>query len=193
MTSPSLPPFGEFPPTRVLNDLQSEAADLPAEAEATVEWLYAELRRLAQQVSSGRESESAGRVTELVGAAYEHLFGETPRPWFDRQQFFERAGRCMRRLVSQRARQRRQAPERRGEFEEDVAVLHERDQELEDLDRALCELERVEPRYARIIELRYYAGLTVPDVAEALGVSVSTVERDWRFARAWIMRHMRRS
>ena len=193
MTNSHLPVFDEFPPTEVLNKLAFRPDELSSDEEAIVGWLYGEMRRLAQRYASGDESGATGRVTELVGATYAKLFEEPERPWFDREQFFERAGRCMRQLVAKRAKDRLRFPERRGEIAEDAAVVLEREQELVDLERALVDLEVVEPRYARIIELRYFAGLSVPAVARALNVSVSTVERDWRFARAWIMRHMRRS
>ena len=182
--------------TRVLNRLaddRSPAADSPdSKEDETLRWLYGELHDLANRYLAGGQGASTGRATDLVSATYEELFGKPVRPWFDRQQFFEDAGKCMRKLVAKRARERSARRAEQADFDA-IPVDPAREQDLLDLEQAVSELEQVEPRYARVIELRYYAGLSVPKVAEALSLSPSTIERDWRFARAWIMRHMRRS
>lgn len=158
-----------------------------------VDRLYSQLRLLASEALATQDDPETRHPTELVSATFEELFRSRERPWFDRHQFFEQAARAMRRLVVRRSRERLSSREVPTDLSEVDAVVFEREQELVDLDEALAELERVEPRYTRIIELRYFARLSVPEVAELLGVSKSTVEREWRFARAWLMRHMNRN
>lgn len=188
----------DLPWTRIVNRMAAETQPSTAAGGSlpqvdAVDRLYDQLRRMAAEVLAARGDPGTGHPTELVSATFEELFRSRERPWFDRQQFFDQAARAMRRLVVRRSRERLSAREVPTDLAEGDAVIFEREQELIDLDEALAALEKVEPRYARVIELRYFAGLSVPEVAEALGVSKSTIEREWRFARVWLMRHMNRS
>ncbi len=115
--------------------------------------------------------------------------------WHDRAHFFAVAAQQLRRILVNYARDRN--AEKRGgkrvkltlSFANDVSEPRELDVlELED---ALTRLEQFEPRAARVIELRFFAGLTEAESAEALGISVATLKRDWTFARAWLLRHLR--
>ncbi len=188
----------DLPWTKIVNRLAGESQPVTSQGGSqphfdAVDRLYSQLRRLASEALTTQADPETKHPTELVSATFEELFRSRERPWFDRYQFFEQAARAMRRLVVQRSRERFAAQEISVDLNEIDAVASEREQELIDLDEALAELEKVEPRYARVIELRYFARLSVPEVAEVLRVSKSTVEREWRFARAWLMRRMNRS
>lgn len=129
--------------------------------------------------------------TALVNELYLRLFPDGGVDWQDRAHFFAVAARQLRRLLIDAARARR-ADKREGERVQ--VTLLEADQpvsqaevELLDLERALEELEALDERCARVVELRYLAGLTEPEAAEALGISMATLKRDWQFARAWLM------
>ncbi|MEQ8765043.1 MAG: ECF-type sigma factor [Planctomycetota bacterium] len=149
--------------------------------------VYGELRAVAAR-HLRRRVDASLEPTALVHEAYVRLFdGETS--WSDRHHFFALAARVMRDLLTDRAR-RRAALKRGGAHDrvtlqglpgtDGVAV------DLIDLDEALGELERLDPRQHRIVELRYFGGLEMVDIASLLEISKSTVEREWRIARAWL-------
>lgn len=168
---------------------QAAAADL-------LPLVYAELRRLA---GHRMKSEAAGQTlqpTALVHEAYVRLVGTEDVPqWDSRGHFFAAAAEAMRRILIENAR-RRQSLKRggdRGRFEvaEDDAIIEFSDiDELLDLDAALTKLAQCEPDMAKLVELRYFAGLSVEESAKALGVSPRTVKRNWAFARAWLGREL---
>ncbi len=145
------------------------------------------------------KSEALGQTlqpTALVHEAYVRLVGDEEVPgWDSRGHFFAAAAEAMRRILIENAR-RRQSLKRGGdrdkfEVAEDDAISESRDvDELLDLDAALMKLEECEPEMAKLVELRYFAGLSVDDTAKALGVSPRTVKRNWAFARAWLGREL---
>ena len=155
--------------------------------------VYAELGRLAARQLRGERPAHTLQTTDLVHEAYLRLAGQERADWKNRGQFFAVAAMAMRRILVDHARRRRAA--KRGEGIEPspldaVVVGVESSIDLVELDRALDKLEVIEPREARIVELRFFAGLSVPDVARSLGLSESTVERDWAMARAWLRREL---
>lgn len=148
--------------------------------------LYDELRYLAHRVrSSGYHTLN---TTSLVHEAYLKLVPSSAIPVRDRVHFFRLAARAMRQVLVDAARRR--STRDRGQLLLGVeATLSASDQvsvEVLDLEDALVELEELSPRQARVVECRYFAGLTNEETAAALGVSVPTVKRDWRVARAWL-------
>lgn len=149
--------------------------------------VYDELHRLAQQVRHGRAGETMG-ASDLVHEAYIKLAPSAPVEWSSRAHFFAVAARAMRQVLVDAARRR--STRDRGQLLLGVeATLSASDQvsvEVLDLEDALVELEELSPRQARVVECRYFAGLTNEETAAALGVSVPTVKRDWRVARAWL-------
>jgi RNA polymerase sigma factor (TIGR02999 family) len=134
------------------------------------------------------------QTTALLNEAYLRLVRQKDVTWQNRAHFFAIASQAMRRILVDHAKtQRRQ---KRGGGApvvslDDVAVMSpERSQELLDLDAALDRLQAFDARKARLVEMRYFAGLSVEETAEVLGVSVATVMRDWRVAKAWLQREL---
>lgn len=170
----------------------------PASADALVEQTYAELHRLAERYVR-REKHKSVQATDLIHEAYLRLARDGPPAYKDRAHFVAIAAIAMRRLLVERARTR--AAAKRGGHQLrvtlDDALLaggHEAPAvELLALDRALDALARLDPHHARIVELRYFGGLSVEETADALGISPATVKRHWTFARAWLRRELQGS
>jgi RNA polymerase sigma factor (TIGR02999 family) len=177
--------------TALLREVQGTAGPLLDPLFARV---YDELRGLAHRVRGGRSGETLN-TTALVHEAYLKLFPSRQLEWQNRAHFFAVAARAMRQVLVDAARHR-QAQKRGG----DVRLVTLGDdghaaplplEELIALEDALTRLAALDDRRVRVVELRFFTGLTVPEIAEVLGVSVPTVEREWRSARAWLMREMR--
>lgn len=148
--------------------------------------LYDELRRLARYVRGG--GNHTLNTTSLVHEAYLKLVPGSVIPVKDRIHFFRIAGRAMRQVLVDAARRRstRDRGNQRLALEAESAEPVRISAELLDLEEALVELDAINPRQARVVECRYFAGLSQEETAMALGVSVPTVKRDWRVARAWL-------
>jgi RNA polymerase sigma factor (TIGR02999 family) len=149
--------------------------------------VYNELRRLAGSFLN-REHAVSIQTTELVHEAYFRLTQQRSVDWSNRGQFFAIAAQAMRRILIDAARARK-ASKRGAEkvpISEAPEISVEVDQHLLDLDRALVELSEFDPDQARIVELRYFGGLTIEQTADVLGVSTATVKREWSIARAWL-------
>ena len=177
------------PSTDVTAILQEWRQGSPEALERLMEIVYAELRRLAAQYLSRERSGHTLQPTALVHEAYVRLVDQRV-PWESRAHFFGVAAQMMRRVLVDHARSRR-AEKRGGDSDrvtlsaaEGLAKTPEID--LVALDAALEKLAALDPRQARIVELRYFGGLTNEETAEALGVSVATVKREWALARAWL-------
>jgi RNA polymerase sigma factor (TIGR02999 family) len=152
--------------------------------------VYEELHRLAHRYMS---RESAGRTmqtTELVNEAYLRLVGQRRVRWQNRAHFFAISAEVMRRILVDHARRRRYQKRGGGahkiSLHETAAVSPQPARDLVALDEALKELSEFDPRKARVVELRFFGGLSVEETAEVLGVSPNTVVRDWSTARAWL-------
>lgn len=149
--------------------------------------VYNELRRLAASFLR-REHAVSLQTTELVHEAYFKLTHQKKVDWENRGQFFAIAAQAMRRILIDAARQRH-ALKREAEkvsLDDSPTISVEINQELLELDKALIELEEFDADQCRIVELRYFAGLTVEETAEVLKISPSTVKREWVIARAWL-------
>lgn len=152
---------------------------------------YDELRRMAgNQLRRERPGHTLA-ATALVNELYLRLFAGEPIAWQDRAHFFAVAARQLRRLLVNHARDRR-AQKRGGECVRlGLSDVHDlgtpAEPDLLELDQALSRLEHLDARAAQVIELRFFAGLTERESAEALGISVATLKRDWDFARAWLL------
>jgi RNA polymerase sigma-70 factor (ECF subfamily) len=158
--------------------------------------IYDELRALAAQHLRRERPGHTLQPTALVNEAFLRLVAREHVHVEARTQFFALAAQAMRRVLVDHAR-RRQAGKRGGreaplplEEAEDLAVTPAVD--LVDLDAALTKLERLDPRQARVVELKFFAGLGIEEIAAAMEVSTSTVRREWRMARAWLRREMER-
>lgn len=176
----------------------------PAASSELVTLLYGELKAIAAALL---RREASGPITlqatALVNEAFVRLFqgemapGGTPRDFNDRAHFFRAAARAMRNILIDRARSARVGRRAEAAVESiviapDTSTLSGED-DLIALDRALAALERRDERQHDVVMLRYFAGLTIDQTAEALGVSPATVKNEWAYARAWLLREMERA
>lgn len=164
-------------------------------ADALVADVYAELRRLAGRYVRHERAKSV-QATELVHEAYLRLAQDKPVAFADRGHFVAIAAIAMRRLLIERAR-RRGAVKRGGDqimVTLDDTLMAGDDSttalDLVALDRALTRLADLDPRQARVVELRFFGGLSVEETAAALAISPATVKREWTVARAWLLREL---
>jgi RNA polymerase sigma factor (TIGR02999 family) len=169
--------------------LDAAAAGDPAAHAGLLGAVYDELRRLAAGHLAREAPGHTLNATALVHEAYLRLGGPAAGGWQSRGHFFAAAAEAMRRILIDHARRRRAARRgggrRRVPLGEAEAVLASPD-DLLDLDEAIARFAAEEPRKAQLVKLRFFAGLTAPEAADALGISVATAERWWAFARAWL-------
>lgn len=159
--------------------------------------VYAELRHVAHCHMRGERPGHLLQTTALVNEAYLRLVDITRVQWQSRTHFFAVAAQMMRRVLVDAARERG-AHKRGGDLrlvplDEARTLAQERSLDLVALDEALESLSRIDPRKARVIELRYFGGLSVDEAAEVIGVSGDTVMRDWKMAKLWLLRELRRT
>jgi RNA polymerase sigma factor (TIGR02999 family) len=155
--------------------------------------VYDELRRIAAGYIRRERPGQTLQATALVHEAYMRLAG-AGTPWQDERHFVGIAARSMRQILVERARargaQKRWAGLDRVSMTDALAVASQPAAMLPALDDALTLLEQLDPEQARIVELRYFAGLSIEDTADALGMSPATLKRRWALARAWLFREM---
>lgn len=151
--------------------------------------LYEELHRQAKHLMRGERSNHTLQPTALVHEAWMRISKEDAD--MDRDGFFAVAARCMRRVLIDHARGRGRVKRGSGQvlvcLDEAVAAFEERTLDVLAIDEALVKLESFDPELARLVELRFFSGLTIAETAVALGVSTPTVERSWRVARSWLL------
>jgi RNA polymerase sigma factor (TIGR02999 family) len=181
--------------SKPVTELLAAVSDGEASAQSRL-WslIYDELHAVAQRQMA---SEPPGRTlqpTSLVHEAYLRLFGDQHVHWANRRHFFAAAAQAMRRIRIDEARRRTRRKRSGGRQQvpvDDAAVAFDQDPiEVLAVDEALVRLQRADPRQAEVVLLRYFAGLTVEETANALDVSPKTVNNDWRFARAWLHREL---
>lgn len=157
--------------------------------------VYDELRRLARHYLRRERPGQSLQATALVNEAYLRLKKDKRQPWQDRTHFLAIAATSMRQILVERARARNAA--KRGgaqiriTLDEAVAAGGEKSIDFLALDEALTRLSAMDPEQARIVELRFFAGLSIEESAEALEISPATVKRGWSMAKAWLKREMR--
>ena len=153
--------------------------------------VYDELRRLAGSFLN-REHAVSLQTTELVHEAYFKLTNQKSVDWKNRGQFFALAAQAMRRILIDAARQRKSLKHgvEKISLDDALTVSAEVNQNLLALDEALNELEKFDAQQCRVVELRYFAGLTIEETAEVLKISPSTVKREWTIARAWLYQNI---
>jgi RNA polymerase sigma factor (TIGR02999 family) len=155
---------------------------------------YPELRHIAAHYLRGERPDHTLQPTALVHETYARLFGSARINWKTRAHFFGAVAKEMRRILVDYARARN-AQKRHGErvrlsLADIRAVGTRADEDLVTIDEALMRLEKIDPRASRVVELRFFTGLNEREAAEALGISVSTVKRDWHYARAWLFNEL---
>jgi len=162
--------------------------------DSVIPLIYEELRSLAEVAMRGERRSHTLQPTALVHEAFIRLVRQNERSWESRAHFFAAAAETMRRLLVDHARTRKAARRGGGARHETLDPLlisfESRSTDLLALDAALDDLQTLDRRQARIVELRFFGGLSVDQVADVLRVSQSTVERDWRIARAWLLREI---
>jgi len=154
--------------------------------------VHAELHRLAEGCMRGERPDHTLQATALVNEAYLRLV-DADVAWQDRAHFFAVAATTMRRILVDhaRAKGRKKRAGTRVSLEESIIVAPDRDAELVAIDEALTALAANDARAAKAVELHYFGGLTYQEIAEALGTSPATVDRDLRFAKSWLYRELR--
>jgi RNA polymerase sigma factor (TIGR02999 family) len=176
--------------SRLLADWSKED---PAARDALVAIVYKELQRLAHHYMQGERANHTLQTTALVNEAYLRLTDLARMQWRDRAHFFAMAATLMRRILVDHARDR--ARDKRGggvvfTTLQDERVATPPGIDALALDEALDRLAAIDPVHARIVELRYFAGLTIEETSDALGISPATVKREWTWARAWLHRQL---
>jgi RNA polymerase sigma factor (TIGR02999 family) len=160
------------------------------------EYVYPELRLMARRYLKNERPGNTLQATALVHEVYLRLIDVTRVEWRERAQFFAMAAQMMRRILVDAARargaQKRGAMAPKVDFDETAVLSRAPDRSMVALDEALTEFMRLAPRPAKVVELRYFGGLTEEEIGAALGVTPRTVRRDWDLARAWLLRELRR-
>lgn len=171
----------------MLGRLRAGEADAPARLAAAI---YPELHRIAEHYL---RSERAGHTLQPTALAHEtwaRMFGSRRTEWQNRAHFFAAIATEMRRILVDyaRARNAQKRPDNRAAISlgDIMELATAPDQDLVNLDEALTRLGHVDARAARVVELRFFTGLNEREAAEALGISISTLKRDWEYARAWL-------
>lgn len=177
--------------TQLLDDLRNGRSDAASQLMPLV---YEELHRLARRHMRRERPDHTLQATALLHEAYLRLVGQPERTWQNRTHFMAVAAQVMRRILVDHARARRTAKRdgalRRVPLEGPLLVAPERPEDLIALNDALDRLAEFDERQSRVVELRYFGGLTLDETAEALSLSPSTVKREWRVARAWLHREV---
>jgi RNA polymerase sigma factor (TIGR02999 family) len=157
--------------------------------------VYEELRRIARNESAKEKPGQTLQATALVHEAYLRLVGPTGESgpdWENRGHFFAAAAEAMRRILVENARRKNRLKRGGGAdrvpLSDGDKIAYPRDEDLLDLDDALEKLNTIDPQKAALVKLRFFAGLTTDEAAAMLGISVSTAERSWAYARAWLRR-----
>jgi RNA polymerase sigma factor (TIGR02999 family) len=156
--------------------------------------VYSELKKISSKYLRDEYRNNTLQTTELVHEAYIKLVGDQNIAWQNRAHFFGIAANSMRNILVDHARKRKSL--KRGEGKENLSLddvfnlTDKSDEQLLALDDAMKKLEQVEERSCKIIELRYFSGLTIEEAAEVLNISPATAKRDWNFAKAWLYREI---
>ena len=168
-----------------------------AALEQLIPLVHEELRRLARRHMAHERVGHTLQATALVNEAFVRLIDVQQVKWQDRAHFFAMSSRLMRRILVDFARskgyQKRGGGAQKVSFDEALFVAREPGQDLVALDDALTALAAFDARKAQVVEMRFFGGLSVEETAEALNVSVDTVMRDWKLAKAWLLRELKQS
>ena len=178
--------------TRILNAIEQGE---PQAAGKLLPLIYDELRRLAAKKLAHERPGQTLDAPALVHEAYLRLVGAGAQvEWDSRRHFFAAAAEAMRRILVEQARRKRRlkhgGDRRQVDLDKVLHVCEAPDDDLPALDEALSRLEGTDPLAAKLVKLRYFAGLTVSQAAEALGISLRAAERNWTYARTWLHREL---
>jgi RNA polymerase sigma factor (TIGR02999 family) len=173
--------------TQLLQAFRAGARDVESKL---LDIVYKELHRIAARHMRRERADHTLQATALIHEAYEHLIDQRAKDWQNRAHFYAVAAELMRRILVDYARTRRAAKRGSGQPNvslDDVPLLVPgRSDELVALDEALTRLAKFDLRQSKVVELRFFGGLTEDETAEVLGISSRTVKREWRVAKAWL-------
>lgn len=182
--------MSDFDPTEATRALNELGAGDRSASERLLPYVYAELRALAGSYFRGQRADHTLQPTALVHEAFVRLIDQTGVQWKSRAHFMAVAATAMRQILTDHARRtnaiKRGGGQHRVELNDGLAISSGAGIDLVAMEEALTRLSEFDPRKYRIVELRFFGGLSVDEVAEVLDVSRSTVESDWRAARAWL-------
>lgn len=183
--------FQSAPVTRIINSL------LEGDQQASDELLpilYTQLRRLARSLMAGTPAGNTLQPTALVHEAYLRLNPQLPQGWNSRGHFFGAAAQAMRRILVDQARRKAAikhgGDKTRSPLDPDEIPFDTGDLDVLDLDQALDDLKELDSRKAEVVMLRYFTGLTIPETAQALQISETTVQRDWHLAKLFLFERL---
>ena len=168
----------------------------PRAAEKLLPLVYEELRELATQRLAREAPGQSLQSSDLVHEAYLRLVGEDDQPqWDGRAHFFAAAAEAMRRILVEKARRKKRVKHGGGRLRVDLEAVgflaKEPSEDLEALDEALTKLAAEDPAKAELVKLRFFAGLTMPEIAQVLKISLATAERHWTYARTWLFAELK--
>ncbi len=176
--------------TEILLELNAEGADQSQWSDQLYEVVYDELRHLAARLMRSERADHTLQPTALVHEAYMRLVDQTRVEWKGRAHFFAIAARIMRRILidhaRKKARLKRGGGEQRVTWDEALGIKQDPSYEIVALDSALTRLSKLDERMEKVVELRVFAGLTIKEIAYALGVSKRTIDDDWMVAKQWL-------
>ena len=180
----------------ITNLLKAWSGGDPAALERLAEQVYPQLRLMARRYMKNERPGNTLQATALVHEVYLRLIDATKVEWRERAQFFALAARMMRRILVEAARSR--GSQKRGgmtpkvNIDETAVLSPAPDRSILALDEALTAFSRLAPRQAKVVELRYFGGLTEEEIVAALDISPRTVRRDWDLAKAWLLGELNR-
>ena len=184
------------PPSQVTKLLQGWRGGDRNDLEALLPLVYDELRRLAHHHLRNERPDHTLQSTALVHEAYFRLVGQDLPEWESRALFFAIAAQLMRQILVDYGRRRRSSKRGSGvgmlTLDDAVALPQRKNVDVVALDDALTTLAEVDPRQSRVVELRFFAGLSLEETSEVMGIATATVQRDWTTARAWLHREISR-
>ncbi|HEX3084924.1 MAG TPA: sigma-70 family RNA polymerase sigma factor [Pyrinomonadaceae bacterium] len=187
-------PADQHEVTQILQEWNDGSTEAP---ERLMSLVYAELRRLARSYLRREREAHTLEPTALVHEAYLRLVDQTQVTWENRAHFFGIAAQLMRRILVDHARahvaEKRGGPGVKIQLDEAHFMPEEKGDDLLALDEVLERLAETDPRMSRVVELRFFGGLSEPEAAEVLGVSERTVRRDWQMAKLWLYRELSQS
>jgi RNA polymerase sigma factor (TIGR02999 family) len=181
----------------VTNLLKAWSDGDPAALDRLAERVYGELHLMARRFMKNERQGNSLQATALVHEVYLRLVDVGQVDWRQRAQFFAMAARMMRRILVDAARARNSRKRGSGaihvDFEERAVLAPQLDRSMIALDEALASFSEIGPRQAKVVERRYFGGLTEEEIANVLDISPRTVRRDWEFARVWLARELAHS
>jgi RNA polymerase sigma factor (TIGR02999 family) len=184
----------DAPSAEITKLLQAWGSGDEAALDRLAERVYPELRRMARRYMKNERQANTLQPTALVNEVFLQLVDVTQVEWHQRAQFFAMAAQMMRRILVDAARAR--ASQKRGglavkvNLDETAVVSRAPDRSMVALDDALTEFAKIAPRQAKVVEMRYFGGLTEEEIVAALKISPRTVRRDWDVAKAWLLREL---